>query len=100
MAVSRQDFLFNFPAFNNVRPLTLIDTTLEFQESGVNRAVFPDQLRADRLVMLETAKALSASPQGMQMRLHKTGRSTSSMSIWDEEIRRIRNAVGASKGAF
>lgn len=100
MAVTRTDFLFNFPAFNNVRPLTLIDTTLEFQETGVNRSVFADQLRADRLVMLETAKALSASPQGMQMRLHTGVRTTFAQSIWDEEINRIRSAVGASRGAF
>jgi hypothetical protein len=99
VAVTRTEFLFNFPAFNNVRPLTLIDTTLEFQETGVNRSVFTSQFRADRLVMLETAVVLAASPQGMQMRLHTGVRTTFARSHWDEEIRQIRAAVGASRGS-
>lgn len=98
MAVTRQQFLDYLATYGwgNADPIEGIDEALAAAELIVRRAASSDQAFLDTLVMDEAARHLALSQSGLPMKLSKDAAAT----VHDHNIRRKRNALGSSGGAF
>jgi len=98
VAVTREQFLAYLAAnyYGNCDPEEQVDEAIAFGETLTRRAACSDQNLADILVMEEAARFLDLTAAGTSMRLKKDGAAT----VHDSNIRRIRDAIGAAKGAF
>ncbi len=94
MAVTASDLVFTYRAFQNA-PLDLVAAKLEYAEEKVTTNISNTRIR-DQLVMWEAVAELLKEPQAMAMGLKKESLRT----IFDENIRRMRDAYGASRGSF